>query len=140
AKSRQVFSSTSSYSSIFVLNKADWAHHLQFSEHLPERAFIIGQVSNRRPTRLSLISPAARYKACLSTALLNKIASSRVICPPFNTFSFNCVIILLFIQNKKGMLTAHPFLIYFNITFRPGHTSPSCKQTPSISRFNCSAI
>lgn len=38
------------------------------------------------------------------------------------------------------MLTAHPFLIYFNITFRPGHTSPSCKQPPSISRFNCSAI
>ena len=124
ASSTQLSSSISSYSCTCVLNTADCAHHLQFSEQRPERAFTIEQVSKYRPAKRSRIAPAASYKAFLSSTRDNTNASSRVTCPPSSTFRFNSSIIFssfifcFLLKNKKGTLPKDRNTFKFQIMIR----------------------
>ena len=67
---------TQPYVSQPVFQCADCAHHLQFSEHRPERALMIEQKSNRFSTQLSVVSCARSRSSSLRSGFRSATASS----------------------------------------------------------------
>ena len=67
---------TSGYFSMLHLLKTDWEHHLQFSEQLPDFAFIIEQLSNLLPKYFLVVLCASSYSSLRGMEAMNSFMFS----------------------------------------------------------------